>query len=108
MEIISDLIVCLSAAAMISKILIGVRNQTDPIVRQRASNLRQLLGIDEETFPVLFSREVRNTVEHIDELLDRYFYDFEKGGIAAGIHLLEEDPKEGLFVARRLNIWTEA
>jgi hypothetical protein len=101
LELVSRSIVFLSAAAMISKILFGARNK--PKVEERASGLRQLLEVDSETLPLLSSRGTRNNLEHLDERLDAYFEGFTKGAFSYGIHIQETDPKEGMFVPRRIH-----
>lgn len=101
LELVSRSTVFLSATAMISKILFGACNTKK--VKDRSSGLRQLLAVDKAKFPLLSSRKVRNSIEHLDERLDTYLEKFDKGGFSFGIHVLETDPKEGMFVPRRIH-----
>ncbi len=101
LELVSRSIVFLSAAAMISKVLFGVQNTQK--IKDRTSALRKLLSVNEATFPLLSSRDVRNSLEHLDERLDNYLKGFTKGAYSFGIQVLESAPKKGTFVPRQIH-----
>jgi len=101
LELVSRSIVFLSAAAMISKVLFGARNTQE--IKDRTSALRKLLSVNKATFPLLSSREVRNSLEHLDERLDNCLKGFTKGAYSFGIHVLETAPKKGMFVPRQIH-----
>lgn len=87
----------ISGLGMISKTLTSKRS----VAKKRSQSLMELLG--EPNLPNIFSRDTRNSNEHLDERLDNYMKGFTSGSLKPDVWLSEKDPNSSAIICRRLN-----
>lgn len=106
LELLSQSVILLSAAAVVSKILFKGGGKETPRIRNRRRVLRRLLEI--EALPTVSALKVRNSFEHVDERLDTWAIETMnrmRQGNAAGVESIKVNalpPKPNTVILKRI------